>query len=162
MSDSFNYFDLDDTRLDDAWRGHSKHVFDAMRKVSDLRAIVERCKARVALVKATVSMEVRRSPEDFEVDKVTDASVAAAVASNKRVTQAEDRLIDAKHDLERWEAAVTALDHRKKALENLVTLHGQGYFSEPSLSVGTRRAMEDTEQRELRGVLARKGLKSKE
>ena len=156
MADSFSYFDLDETRLDDAWRGHSKHVFAARRKVAALRATVERCKARINITKAQVALEVRKSPEDFDIDKLTEAAVVSAIASNKRVTTAEDKLIDAKFELESWEAAVEALEHRKRALENLVTLHGQGYFADPSLSKGNRKGIEDTEQRELRNGLARK------
>jgi len=44
-----------------------------------------------------------------------------------------------RHAADVLQAAVTALDHRKKALENLVYLHGQNYFSEPHARDGDSR-----------------------
>lgn len=156
------YFDLDSTKLDAAWRGQPKHVYKATEKIAELRAEVEKAKAKIALTKANVSLEARQNPEEFGIDKLTEAALLTAVASNKRVVAAEDKLIQAKFELEKWEGVLLALEHRKRALENLVTLHGQGYFSEPSLSGEARRRVEDSEMSKVRGGLARKDSKRRE
>jgi hypothetical protein len=40
--------------------------------------------------------------------------------------------IDAKYEANMASYIITALDHRKKALESLVTLYGQQYFAGPT------------------------------
>lgn len=159
---SFDFFDLDSTRLDDAWRGQPKHVWKVTEKVAELRAEVEKAKARIESTKANVALEARQNPDDFGIDKLTEDAVKNAVAGNKRVTLAIDKLIQAKFELEKWEGVLIALDHRKRALENLVDLHGQGYFAEPSLKGDARKRVEDAEMSEVRGGLARKDSKRKQ
>jgi hypothetical protein len=50
---------------------------------------------------------------------------------------------------------VAALDHRKKALENLVYLHGQSYFSAPTAPRGMKDRMDEVEKASVRGKARR-------
>lgn len=65
--------------------------------------------------------------------KITETTVKNAVTSDREVQKARSAIIEAKHEVDVLSAAVSALDQRKRALENLVTLHGQSYFSTPSV-----------------------------
>jgi hypothetical protein len=50
-----------------------------------------------------------------------------------------------RHKASVLKVAVTALDQRKKALEKLVDLHGQDYFSTPRAKGENREKMEELE-----------------
>ena len=47
--------------------------------------------------------------------------------------EASQELIDTKYKAEMVRAAVSAIEHRKDALENLVRLYGQQYFAGPKV-----------------------------
>ena len=48
------------------------------------------------------------------------------------------------------QAAVIALDHRKSALERMVSLHGQNYFSTPVISGEGKDNVEEQIKRSVR------------
>jgi hypothetical protein len=64
-------------------------------------------------------------------------------------------MLRAKDRVNKVEAVVTALDHRKKALENLVYLHGQSYFSAPTAPRGMKDRMDEVEKASVRGKARR-------
>ena len=72
--------------------------------------------------------------------KVQDEYLEASVAVSK-----------AYHKVNLTQAAVTALEHRKRALEKLVDLHGQNYFAEPHAKTeGGREHVEQTKKQSAR------------
>src|SRR6185369_66865 len=75
--------------------------------------------------------DIRERPSHYGIMKVTIDAVEAVITEEETYQQAKQDLIASEYKVDMLEAAVKALDHRKKALENLVYLHGQSYFAEP-------------------------------
>jgi hypothetical protein len=90
-------------------------------------------------------------------NKVTEAAVAAAILTQPNYRVALKALTAARHRQDVYQAAVDALDHRKKALESLVQLHGQGYFAAPRARGTAKEVMAEIEKESVRaGVNGRK------
>ena len=143
-------FGIDKNLLDDEWLGQPKLYFNWAIQLEDARADFEEVKAEFDVVKAEVDLAIRTTPDDYDLPKVTDKSVAVALIVQPEYKKAQQKVFTAKHRVGILQAAVTALDHRKKALEKLVDLHGQKYFATPRASEQSREAVEDIEKRAAR------------
>ena len=103
---------------------------------------VDRLKAKLEVVQAEIAAAIRRAPEAHGLEKITEASLSAAVLLQERYQKVQARLIDARHDQELTQAVVWALEAKKRSLTLLVELHGMGYFSSPKISEQGREAVE--------------------
>jgi len=129
--EDFDLFDLDKHRLDDEWIEQPRAFREMAEKLADARRDMAQAKAQFELVEAELSLAVRKRPEDFGLEKTTESSIGSMVIVQKKYKEAQQDYIDAKHQVDVLEAGVNALDHRKKALENLVQLQARDYFAAP-------------------------------
>lgn len=152
-------FGIDKNILDDEWLGQPKLYFNWAVQLEDARAAFEEVKAEFDVVKAEVDLAIRNDPGNVDYDlpkdavekgKVTEKMVAAALLQQTEYKDAQQAVFSAKHRVGILQAAVTALDHRKKALEKLVDLHGQKYFASPRASEDSREAMGKVEKKSVR------------
>ena len=144
-------FGIDKNLLDDEWLGQPKLYFNWAIQLEDARADFEEVKAAFDVVKAEVDLEIRTTPDAYDLVKATEKSIAAALIVQPEYEEAQQKVFTAKHRVGILQAAVTALDHRKKALEKLVDLHGQKYFATPRASEQSREAVERIEKLAARG-----------
>lgn len=152
-------FGIDKNILDDEWIDQPKRYFRWALQLEDARADFEYVKAEFEVVKAEVELAIRNDPGNVDYDlpadavekgKVTEKMVAAALLQQDEYKKAQQAVFTAKHRVGVLQAAVTALDHRKKALEKLVDLHGQKYFASPRASENSRDAMAEVEKDSVR------------
>ena len=101
------------------------------RKLANAKQTLEECKARLELVNAELDREIRLNPLGFGLEKITETVVANTIIVQQGYKEAQEEYIAGKHRVDEVQAVVTTLDHRKRALESLVTLHGQDYYSTP-------------------------------
>jgi len=139
-------FGIDKNILDDEWLGQPKLYFNWAVQLEDARADFEEVKAEFDVTKAEVDLAIRTNPDDYDLPKVTDKAIAAAMIVQPEYKDAQQKMFAAKHRVGILQAAVTALDHRKKALEKLVDLHGQKYFASPRASEHSREAVDDIQK----------------
>lgn len=123
--------EIDEYNLDKEFYEQPKLMRRYAFKVADLRLIVAERKAAVDLVKAELELAIRAEPENYGVKKVTEKLVEAVIITQDEYKTALKKYNRAKHKLDQYQAIVSALEHRKSALEGAVKLHGQGYFAEP-------------------------------
>jgi len=146
--------EIDKHRLDEEWVEQPVLYHQHAVAVVEARAVWEQAKARLEVIKAEFDIEIRRDPEAYELPKVTETIIASAVTSQKLVKDAVAAVIKAREEVGILEAAVSALEHRKKALEKLVELSTRDYYSEPKAK---GEVMEEVEKRSIR----RKGRRKK-
>jgi len=135
--------EIDRNRLDDEWVDQPKLYKNAAENTANARLEYNRAKAELEIAKAEIDREVRKNPERFGLSKVTETTVASAVSLHPRCKEAMDALITMKHELDVAEALVSALDHRKKALEDLVKLFLADYFAKPRAPQGAQEEVEE-------------------
>jgi hypothetical protein len=123
---------IDPNRLDEEWLVQPRMYFKYAKRLADARLAVEEKKNRMEAIAAEIGNDMRLDPSAFDMAKATEESVKGMILTQPLYKNAHAAWLKAKHEADILAAAVTALDHRKKALENLVELHGQAYYAEPT------------------------------
>jgi len=130
-----NFFDIDKTRLDEEWINQPKLFFTYAEQLAKARQELEEEKAELDITKAEVDKEVRDDPGNFGLNadnRITETMVTSSIAQDDRYIFQNKVVRKAKYKTDILQAAVVALEHRKSALERLVSLHGQSYFASPT------------------------------
>lgn len=132
MDETTSFVEIDRDRLDDEWVGQPKLFYKYARRLADARADLAEAKAELSVVEAEVDMDVRAKPDKYKLTiPLRETAIKLRVAMHVKVKDKTDAVRKLTHRVDVLEAAVKALEHRKSALERLVTLHGQSYFSTP-------------------------------
>ena len=124
-------FEIDLNRLEKEWQNQPQLFYDASVKLADSKEYLERAKAKSDVTRAETERIIRGNPEKFSITKVTEGAISTALTLHPDVVSVAAVVIEAKHEVDINYAMVNALEHRKSALEKLVALHGQNYFSTP-------------------------------
>lgn len=149
--------EIDQYALDEEWLNQPVKMEEAGRLLADARYELDLATAKLSIIAAELDAAIRDDPQQFGLSKATDKSVEKAVLNNPRHQKQQVKVLKLKHKVGLLQSLVTALDHRKKALENLVFLHGQQYFSSPRASAEDRETIEEMDRQKTR----RRGHKRK-
>lgn len=148
-------FNIDKSALDEEWSGQPELYNEYAVKLANAKRNLEFRKSQLNVIKAKVALDIRRNPSDYGIPRVTDKIVESLVTVDPKVQKVARLLAKAHHSVDIIQAAVTALDHRKKALEGLVSLHGQNYFSTPRVRGPDQEAFDTLQKKSVR----RKGIR---
>ena len=152
MSDA-TFISIDQNALDKEWLRQPELMYDYSVQLADARSAMDLAKNKAEVVYAQLDADIRANPTQYGINKISETAIKNAIASEKAYRISQRKVLETRHELDILQAAVTALDHKKQALQNLVTLHGQSYFSSPSASATGKAALEDiTKQSVRRGV----------
>jgi hypothetical protein len=135
-----NTMAIDETRLDREWAGQASRYMEFAEHSAAASALVDELKDRLSVMEAEVADSIRNSSE-----KVTEGRIREAVLLDADVREATRKLNAAKKEYALVRGAVDAMEHRKKALENLVQLHLANYRSEPRATTDVRQGMENSQ-----------------
>jgi hypothetical protein len=132
--------EIDLGRLEEHWVAqdglHRKYASRLALAKKDLLDIEEEVKA----ISAETKHKIRMNPKLWDLKSVTENSVKEAWERSKTCARAVKKLNEAKYSVDVLTGVLVTLEHRKRALENLVTLHGQSYFSKPRVSSEVEQA----------------------
>jgi len=143
-------FVIDKHALDEEWERHVSLYMAYADEARKARLEMDECKNILEVVKAETAMAVRSNPDEYGLAKVTEQVVVEAVTVQEAVKDAQADLVQARYKHEMFQAAVNAMEHRKKQLESLVSLYLTGYFSEPKERHGEDSAVEEMRKQKLR------------
>lgn len=131
--------------LDEEWVNQPKMVFDYIVQLEAAREKMDEAKTEMELVYAECDKSIRANPNKYDLpDKLTETLIKNTIMMQSEYQKAREDLSSIKHKVGVLGAAVTAMEHRKKALENLVILHSQNYFSTPKAhSENTKQVVEE-------------------
>ncbi len=129
----FDFFDIDLNRLDEEWLNQPKIFFEYARRLATAHIRESEARAEREVVKAELDLKVRKNLKKYKIDnvKLTEAVILGVVHNLPEYKSAQKARLIRKHRTDILQAAINALNHRKSALERLVSLHGQNYFSTP-------------------------------
>ena len=122
---------IDPQQLDVEWLRQPRLMQSLVEVQANARMAVGSTKDQLSLVEADLAQKIRKSPEDFDLEKVTESSVKEVILLHEDRQQAAEALNQAQHSYDVVLGYVRACEHRKAALEDLVRLLGQGYFAGP-------------------------------
>lgn len=84
------------------------------------------------VLKGRLQMECREYPDRFNVKNITETAIKSAVESCPPYVDAFKKYLAAKGEKLMLEKAETAMEVRKRMLDNLIKLFGQEYFAGPA------------------------------
>ncbi len=129
----FDFFDIDINKLDEEWINQPKIFFRYAALLASARRRESEARAEREIVKAELDLKVRKNLKKYKIDdvKLTESVILGVVTKLPEYKKAQRTRLIKKHKADILQAAVNALNHRKSALERLVSLHGQNYFATP-------------------------------
>lgn len=138
--------EIDQNRLEDEWQDQPVQMHYWSVKVAEYQRKYDEAKREAVLIAAECAKDVRANPSDYDLDKVTEKAIEAVVPTCPEVRAADKDVIDARYELQVAQAAVTALEHRKRALSMLVELWTKDYYSSPRMPDNTEATEEYSKQ----------------
>jgi hypothetical protein len=150
-----SFLEINRNRLDREWERQPMLYHEHAVNLADAKLALDDAESAFDVVRAEVMLDIYERPDAHGLDKATKDTVEAALALNKKVKAAKSAVHRAKHLVELTTAIVKGLDHKKRALESLVSLHGQDYFSEPRASAEDKKRIEDEGKRRVRRPLGK-------
>lgn len=141
---------IDQYHLDREWRDHPQQFYNWAMAAARAEAAYEQAKTSLDIVWAEVDADVRSSPDDYGIQKVTEVAIDAAIKTHGGYTTAKKRMLEAKNKMNEAEVVVKALEHRRKALDALTQLYVRDYYSEDGPRPAATEAREDWEKRAVR------------
>lgn len=146
---------IDEQALDIEWLEQAALFLKYARHAANMRKELDAAKENLDVIKAEADNYIRKNPAEFKIEKVTEAVVTSLILQDETVQKANKRFNDAKYELDMAQAAVSAMNQRKDALENLVKLHGQSYFAGPKVPRDLKWEREEKEKRTNAGVASK-------
>lgn len=145
---------IDMYALETEWVDQPRRFFKYAEALAEAKHDLDKAKEALEVKKANLDQAIRQAPESYGLGgKVTEAGIGNAIILDETYGKLRNRVHEASHLVELLGAAVRAFDQRKCALENLVRLHGQQYFSAPEVtevSQETRESIKTAERDDLR------------
>ena len=137
MNNTFNFNEelaINPDALDVEWLMQPQLFMKYAEALADAEVAVDRAKEKLELARAETDSDVRGNIEAYtgSTKKPTEAVISALITQHPDYKDALSKFNEAKSTAKIMVMAVRAFDQRKTALENLVRLHGQSYFSSPS------------------------------
>jgi hypothetical protein len=126
-----NIFEIDQNQLDVEWVQQPRTFYEYAKKLAKAKARWERSKSALDVVRAELHKKVMHDPASYDIVKVTVDAVTNVITLLPEFQVAQEEVHKRKYTVDINQAAVNALDHKKAALERLVSLHGQSYFATP-------------------------------
>lgn len=123
---------INPNRLEEEWiEQPSLYVYYAEAHADALHQR-DLAKSRMDYTYSMMYSDVKKNWEKHFDKQPTEAALKEFILKNTKYKKAERVLIDAAKNANILAGAKTAMDHRKRALENLVSLKISGFHSEPS------------------------------
>lgn len=120
---------IDKYDLENEWAEHPSMVHSWAENAANALLQFDEAKQKLELAKAETDREIRSSPKDFDLEKITDKSVESTVITQPEYQAALRNLNSARHDLKIADAAMIGLEHRRKGLALMVELWIRKYYS---------------------------------
>ena len=144
---------IDENQLDKEWINQPNLVFKFSKKQASARKEMDAIKNEIEVVKADLDKQLRLAPEAFGILKVTESAISSAIVLQPQYQEVQNKLNNARYELDIYTAMVNALEHKKRALESLVSLHGQNYFSTPKADDSAKEFIEEGKKKTVRKSL---------
>lgn len=147
---------IDTDELDREWTNQPRLAHRYAALTADAIKEVEEAKANLELVRADLAQQYRSAE-----GKKTEKSIEEQIITDSTYQESLNELISAKHEKDQLQGVCNSVEHRKRALENLVSLFLADYFSSPrNRGSGEREKMDESSKGSVRRMIA-EGLKRK-
>ena len=146
---------IDKYKLDEECISHSSRYAYYSEAQAVAKSDVSKAKDYLELVEAEQREAIRIDLENKGI-KPTIPMLDSATIRDEKVIKAKKELREAEEILARLSVAVSAFEHRKAELDNLVKLYCAGYYSTPSAKEGVKNNINSMTENSIRKQLNNK------
>jgi hypothetical protein len=147
-----NDLSIDKYKLDEECVTHSALYYRYSELAANSKNEVNILADNLKLKMSEADIEIRNRLIKSET-KFTEAVIKAEIEKDELVIEAREELRQTELNLARLQAGVSAFEHRKSQLDNLVKLYCAGYFSTPASSGRQKETVNEQASRDVRGKL---------
>ena len=122
---------IDETALDLEWLGQAQLMLKYTEASASARREVDRLKELLNVKRAELDNTIRSHPDSYNIDKITETVISNTIIMQSSYKSLQTLLIDAQYEWQMMQGAVSAVEQRKQALENMSRLLGLQYFAGP-------------------------------
>lgn len=134
--------EINDNDLDSEWTEQGSLFFYYAEAHAEAIHIRDIKKSKMEYVYAVMYSELKKDWSTAFDSKPTEPAIKEHIHSSTKYKKAERAFINASKDVNLLLAAKQAFEHRKKALENKVSLKIGGFYSEPRNKVKDIQTMQ--------------------
>jgi hypothetical protein len=128
-----DFYTIDLNELDINLVMQPKLMYKYSLRLAKARVEYDKVKNALEVVEAEIDLDIRESPDKYTTSKkITETHIKNLINTNEKRIEAFKKVLKAKSNMDILYASVTALEHKKSALEKLVVLYGQSYFAKVS------------------------------
>jgi len=135
-----NALDLEALEQANLMLRYTRHEADCLRDM-------EMAKEELEFIDADLDKKIRANPEEFEIEKVTEAVVSSTIKTHPKHIDAFREYMDARYEHNVAKGAVKACEHRKRMIEVEVDLYGKQYFAGPATPRNLSKEKEKREEK---------------
>ena len=144
---------IDEFALDKEWIKQPRLFAGYCEELANADRDVGKAKEKLEVVRAELLRDIIDNPSNFGLEKTTQAMIDAVIITDGRYIEAQSYLNTLLYEKNMIQNAVRAMDMKKSALENLVKLHGQNYFSTPVSSGEHQEAVHEIKKDSAREIV---------
>lgn len=148
--------DIDENNLLDEWKGQAAMMLNYSIQLADAMQTEDEARAKLTVVAAEIEHDVRTDPETYNITKVTEASVTAAIPVQPEHKIAVKKLNKARHNVRILRAAVEALSHRKSSLQGMTDVFMRQWHADPKSRAQPKELREAAKNRTTKSVRSRR------
>lgn len=136
---------VDENNLLNEWKGQAALMLEYGTLLADAMQEEDEAKAALAVKAAELERDIRSDPGAYDVERITETAVAAAIPVQPDHAVAMKKLNKARHGVRVLRAAVDALAHRKSTLQGMTDLWLRQWYADPTSTAqpGELRAAAD-------------------
>lgn len=122
---------VDKFALDDEWERQVTAVDVATKEMSAARERVDRAKVALEQVDAELDLQIRENPASFNIEKITEAAIKAAILNDPGRKTIQNEFTESKVAYQKCQDTLSVLHTKTEALKNLTSLYGMNYYARP-------------------------------
>lgn len=125
---------VDKHNLEEEWTKQSSLFLKWGEAHAEAITEKDRAKEKLDIIKSEIDSDIRTRPEKYGFDKKpTEAAISSIILKHPKYTEVNNEVIKCNEEVNVLAVAKEAMNHKKKALENLTTLWVAGYYSDPDI-----------------------------
>ena len=154
--------ELDLYKLDEGWLDLPMISFKWGQKSVEVEMDARNIKIQLEQLRATIDGRMRENPAEYGIQKVTEATITAAITIHPEVMKLTKECNDRDKESKELKIMNLAIEAKRKALEGLTQLYSTGYFaSKPILGSPASEFVQEKETKKLNTESNKKLLKRK-
>jgi len=140
--------EIDLERLEENLKEQAGLVMECGELWAGKTAERDRAKENLSVIEAELDGYARANWVDISTTKMTEKSVLGYVLNNEKQKEAMKEFIKLNEEVNILSVARNAFEHRKKAMEGLVSLHIAEYWADPKIA---KRDIDEIKSSERKG-----------